>query len=94
VADTFNSPRLDLAVRDLAVFTASTARRAWTVNWERVADLVVVKIDFESSGDEAATVEWSVPTEGVSGSFDTGASAVVGDLALRIGDLAAELWRS
>ena len=86
------SSRLNAAFRDLAVFTASTSRRGWTLDWERVADLLVVEIAIADQDRDAATVDWALPSEGISGSFDVDTEALVSELARRVGDLASELW--
>jgi hypothetical protein len=87
-------PRLSNAIRDLAVHSASIARRPWVLDWETVADRFVVEITPSETDEHGLVVEWSVASEGVSGSFDADMGRVVEGLAQRVGDLAAELWRA
>ena len=88
--------RVERAVRDLAVFEASSnARRPWSVEWEQVADGMVVELTPSEGPDRGTTCRWAVPSEGISGCFDVDDSAnVVAELARRVSDLGAELWRA
>ena len=79
-------------MRDLAVFTASTSRRAWALDWETAADRFVVEIDVENNDHRLVTVNWAIPAEGVSGSFEAIQSGLIEELSRHVGDLASELW--
>jgi hypothetical protein len=95
VASSRYSSRLNAAVRDLAVFTAaSTSGRGWALDWEQVADLFVVEIEPANDDQGLVALNWSVPNEGVSGTFDADEDALVAELARRIADTASELWPS
>ena len=86
------SPRVGNAVRDLAVFVASRSRRPWTLEWDAVAEKFAVEIGPIAAHPGVVIVGWSVPSEGVSGSFDADEESLVRELAQRVGDLASELW--
>jgi hypothetical protein len=92
-ADPF-PPRLSNAIRDLAVYEASIARRPWVLDWETVADRFVVEIAPATTEELALVVQWSVASEGISGRFEAVQSRIVEELVRRVGDLAAELWRA
>jgi hypothetical protein len=87
-------PRLSNAIRDLAVYRASIARRPWVSDWETVADRFAVEIGPSTTEELALVVQWSVASEGISGSFEADQSRIVEELVQRVGDLAAELWRA
>jgi hypothetical protein len=99
VTDATDHERLMSALRDVAVFEASTARRPWRLSWPEVADRVRVDVqNLDGIDGDMTSIRYRIESEGIAGEAELSAPATVGDvlgyLVELFGDVAAELWRT